>query len=36
MAGGAPVNAEYAQSIGADGFAPDASRAAELARSYVA
>lgn len=36
IVGGAPVNAEYAQKIGADGFAPDASQAAELARSYVA
>jgi len=36
MVGGAPVTAEYAQKIGADGFAPDASQAAELARSYVA
>jgi len=36
MVGGAPVTAEYAQKIGADGFAPDASQAAELARTYVA
>lgn len=36
MVGGAPVTAEFAQKIGADGFASDASHAAELARSYVA
>lgn len=34
--GGAPVTEEYAQSIGADGFAPDASRAVSLASSLVA
>jgi corrinoid protein of di/trimethylamine methyltransferase len=28
--GGAPVNAQYAQAIGADGYAPDASEAVEL------
>jgi 5-methyltetrahydrofolate--homocysteine methyltransferase len=33
IVGGAPVTADYARSIGADGFAPDASRAAALARS---
>ncbi len=32
MVGGAPVNAEYAAEIGADGYAPDASQAASLAR----
>jgi 5-methyltetrahydrofolate--homocysteine methyltransferase len=31
MIGGAPVTEEYASNIGADGFAPDASRAASLA-----
>lgn len=36
MVGGAPVTAEFAQRIGADGFAPTANQAAELARSYVA
>jgi 5-methyltetrahydrofolate--homocysteine methyltransferase len=35
MIGGAPVTYEYAQKIGADGFAPDASRAVELAKSLV-
>jgi 5-methyltetrahydrofolate--homocysteine methyltransferase len=34
--GGAPVTDEYAQKIGADGFAPDASRAVGLAKSLVA
>ncbi len=33
--GGAPVTDEYARKIGADGFAPDASRAVELAKSLV-
>ena len=33
--GGAPVTEEYAQRIGADGYAPDASRAAALARSLI-
>jgi 5-methyltetrahydrofolate--homocysteine methyltransferase len=33
--GGAPVTAEYAKQIGADGFAPDASQAATLAKSLV-
>ena len=31
MIGGAPVTAEYANKIGADGFAPDASSAARTA-----
>lgn len=35
MVGGAPVTPEYAERIEADGFAPDAGQAAELARSYV-
>ena len=30
--GGAPVTAEYAQKVGADGYAPDASRAVSLAK----
>ena len=33
--GGAPVTAEYAVKIGADGFAPDASQAATLAKSLL-
>lgn len=35
MVGGAPVTAAFADSIGADGYAPDASQAAVLARSFV-
>jgi len=35
MVGGAPVTETYAQQIGADGYAPDASQAAKLALSYV-
>jgi 5-methyltetrahydrofolate--homocysteine methyltransferase len=35
MVGGAPVTAGYAASIGADGYAPDASQAAKLAKSFV-
>lgn len=35
MIGGAPVNDDYALHIGADGYTPDASRAAALARSLV-
>jgi 5-methyltetrahydrofolate--homocysteine methyltransferase len=33
--GGAPVTQEYAQKIGADGFAPDASQAVTLAKSLL-
>jgi 5-methyltetrahydrofolate--homocysteine methyltransferase len=36
MVGGAPVNSEWAQKIGADGYAPDAGKAVELARRLVA
>jgi 5-methyltetrahydrofolate--homocysteine methyltransferase len=36
MVGGAPVTAEYAHLIGADGFAPDASRAVAVALSLCA
>jgi 5-methyltetrahydrofolate--homocysteine methyltransferase len=35
MVGGAPVTEAYARQIGADGYSPDASRAAALARSLV-
>lgn len=35
MVGGAPVTAEYAMKIGADGFAADASQAVNLARSIL-
>ncbi len=36
MVGGAPVTEEYANSIGADAFAPDASSATRIARQLVA
>ncbi len=36
MIGGAPVTAEYASKIGADGFAPDAAAAASLAKQLIA
>jgi 5-methyltetrahydrofolate--homocysteine methyltransferase len=35
MIGGAPVTQEYADSIGATGYAPDASSAVDLAKSLV-
>jgi 5-methyltetrahydrofolate--homocysteine methyltransferase len=35
IVGGAPLTEEYAQSIGADGYAPDASRAVKLAKSLL-
>jgi 5-methyltetrahydrofolate--homocysteine methyltransferase len=35
MVGGAPITENYAQQIGADGFAVDASRAVALAKSLV-
>lgn len=35
MIGGAPVTQSYADEIGADGFAPDASQAVSLAKSFV-
>jgi len=34
--GGAPVTADHAQKIGADGYAPDASQAASLAKRLIA
>jgi 5-methyltetrahydrofolate--homocysteine methyltransferase len=36
MVGGAPVTDRYAKEIGADGFAPEAASASEVARSLVA
>ncbi len=36
LIGGAPVTTEYAEQIGADGYAPDASQAATLAKEFVA
>jgi len=35
MVGGAPLTDEFAREIGADGYAPDASRAVTLAKSWV-
>jgi len=35
MVGGAPLNQEYADSIGADGYAPDASGAVDLASELL-
>jgi 5-methyltetrahydrofolate--homocysteine methyltransferase len=35
LVGGAPVTEAYAESIGADGYAPNASRAAALAKSLL-
>lgn len=35
LVGGAPVTAEFAEKIGADGYAPDASQAATLAKSFI-
>jgi len=34
--GGAPITAEYAKQIGADGFAPDAASAVDIVRKLVA
>ncbi|MFZ5591194.1 MAG: cobalamin B12-binding domain-containing protein [Bacillota bacterium] len=35
LVGGAPVSAEFAREIGADGYAPDAASAAELCKQMV-
>jgi 5-methyltetrahydrofolate--homocysteine methyltransferase len=35
MVGGAPVTQTFAHSIGADGYAPDASQAVALAKSLI-
>jgi 5-methyltetrahydrofolate--homocysteine methyltransferase len=35
MIGGAPVTADYAQQIGADGYAPDASQAASKVKLFI-
>ena len=35
IVGGAPVTAEYARRIGADGFAPDASQAVTVAKTLL-
>ena len=34
MVGGAPVSEEFAKQVGADGYAPDAATAADLALSF--
>ena len=36
MVGGAPVTQDYADKIGADGYAPDAAMAARAAKKLVA
>jgi 5-methyltetrahydrofolate--homocysteine methyltransferase len=36
MIGGAPITQDYADEIGADGYAPDAASAVDLARSLMA
>lgn len=36
MIGGAPITQEFARQVGADGYAPDASRAVTLAKSLLA
>jgi 5-methyltetrahydrofolate--homocysteine methyltransferase len=35
MVGGAPLTEEFAQRIGADGYAPNAAEAADLAKQWV-
>jgi 5-methyltetrahydrofolate--homocysteine methyltransferase len=35
MVGGAPISQQFADEVGADGFAPDAASAAEKARALV-
>jgi len=35
LIGGAPINNAYAEKIGADGYAQDASRAVKLAKSLI-
>ena len=35
MIGGAPVTSKYAEEIGADGYAPDASSAVDLAKELI-
>jgi len=36
IVGGAPLTDQYARQIGADGYAPDASRAVVMAKSLLA
>jgi len=35
IVGGAPVSREYAQEVGADGYAEDANKAVELAKTLM-
>jgi 5-methyltetrahydrofolate--homocysteine methyltransferase len=35
MIGGAPITEDFSRQIGADGYAPDASRAVSLAKSLL-
>jgi methanogenic corrinoid protein MtbC1 len=35
MVGGAPVTQEYADAVGADGYAPDAATATKLAKELI-
>ncbi len=35
MIGGAPVTAAFAEEIGADGYAPDAASAVDVARGFI-
>ena len=35
MVGGAPITYEYAMSVGADGFGPDASQSVKLAKQLM-
>jgi 5-methyltetrahydrofolate--homocysteine methyltransferase len=35
LVGGAPVDQEFADEVGADGYAPDASSATQLAKSLA-
>jgi 5-methyltetrahydrofolate--homocysteine methyltransferase len=35
IVGGAPVTEAFARQVGADGYAPDASRAVSLARTLI-
>jgi 5-methyltetrahydrofolate--homocysteine methyltransferase len=35
MVGGAPVTRDFAQRIGADGYAPDAPTAVDMAKEFV-
>ena len=36
MVGGAPINEEFARSIGADGYAPEAGSTVELVKKVIA